>query len=90
MKKTAVIFFVFIFLVTGMAFATKHKKKKYTGDKYTIQTNVGLYVGINLGAYFGNAYSANFYDGAPENDNNFKYIFRPSCSIFIEEFKSLS
>ena len=75
MKQLAVILFVFLFLATGQAMATKHKKKKHNDDKDTLKNNVGLYVGINLGAYFGNAHSANFYNGAPENDNNLKYIF---------------
>lgn len=75
MKRLAIILFVFLFIATGQAFAAKHKKKKHNDDKDTLKTNVGFYVGINLGAYFGNAHTANFYNGAPGNDNNLNYIF---------------
>ncbi|MBC8315393.1 MAG: hypothetical protein ISR57_04680 [Bacteroidales bacterium] len=43
--------------------------------------------GINLGAYFPNKYSANFYNGNPDNVNNVKYVM--SNKYWYQEIKNL-
>ena len=73
MKRLTIILFIFLLFVPAISFAGKHKKKHTSKD--TTETNVGLYFGLNLGAYFGSPTSANFYNGAPGNVNNLDYIF---------------
>lgn len=75
MKRFFAILFSVMLLLPWHAEAGKRTKKKERKEKDTTENNVGVYVGINLGAYFGNAHSAAFYNGAPENENNLNYIF---------------
>jgi hypothetical protein len=76
MRKRVVISLIacFLFLSVSVVVQAHHFPTHYLpGD--TSKTNTGFSFGLNMGAYFGNKYQANFYNGSSGNVDSINLFF---------------